>query len=204
MPWGPAPAALVRLSESALRVVVGGPTKGRLERILLGSVALPVVAHAHCPVVVVPAGTAVELPRRIVVGVDGSEVSCRAVEVALATAEVCGASVTCVLGWHVEVHEGVVVTERSSDRWAAVEQRYLDLGHRTLDPVAVHHPSVDVTITVRHGGPDTAVLEAATELDADLVVVGSRGVGGFRGLLLRPRVSRRVVERADRVVVVVH
>jgi nucleotide-binding universal stress UspA family protein len=203
VPWGPAAAALVRLSEGALRVVVGGPTKGRLERILLGSVALPVVAHAHCPVVVVPAGTAVETPRRIVVGVDGSEVSGRAVEVALATAEVCGASVTCVLGWHLEVHEGVVVTERSSDRWAAVEQRYLDLGHRTLDPVAVHHPSVDVDVAVRHGGPDAAVLEAASELDADVVVVGSRGLGGFRGLLLGS-VSRRVVERADRVVIVVH
>ena len=164
---------------------------------------LPVVAHAHCPVVVVPAGTAVETPRRIVVGVDGSEASGRAVEVALATAEVCGASVTCVLGWHLEVHEGVVVTERSSDRWAAVEQRYLALGHRTLDPVAVNHPSVDVTVTVRHGGPETAVLEAADELDADLVVVGSRGLGGFRGLLLGS-VSRRVVERAHRVVVVVH
>ena len=50
-----------------------------LERILLGSVVLPVVAHAHCPVVVVPAGTAVETPRRIVVGVDGSEASGRAV-----------------------------------------------------------------------------------------------------------------------------
>ena len=56
---------------------------------------------------------------------------------------------------------------------------------------------------MRHGGPETAVLEAADELDADLVVVGSRGLGGFRGLLLGS-VSRRVVERAHRVVVVVH
>lgn len=203
VPWGPAAAALVRLSDGALRVVVGGPAKGRLERILLGSVALPVVAHAHCPVVVVPTGTTVTTPRRIVVAVDGSEVSGRAVELALSTAEVCGAAVTCVLGWNVEVHEGVVVTERSSERWAAVEERYSTLGHRTVDPVAARHPSVDVSVAVRHGSPAKAVLEAADELDADLVVVGSRGLGGFRGLLLGS-VSRRVVEHAHRVVVVVH
>ena len=203
VPWGPAAAALVRLSDGALRMVVGGPARGRLERILLGSVALPVVAHAHCPVVVIPAGTTVTTPSRIVVGVDGSEVSGRAVELALSTAEKCGATVTCVLGWNLEVHAGVVVTERSSAHWAAVEQRYASLGHRTLDPVAARHPGVDVTVAVRHGSPAKAVIEAAAELGADLVVIGSRGLGGFRGLLLGS-VSRRVVENAGCVVAVVH
>ena len=101
------------------------------------------------------------------------------------------------------MHEGVVVTERSSERWAAVEQRYTDLGHRTLDPAAVRHPGVTADVVVRHGSPARAVVEAAAELDVDLVVVGRRGLGGFRGLLLGS-VSRRVVEHAGRVVIVVH
>ena len=86
VPTGRAAAALVRLSDGALRMVVGGPARRHLERILLGSVALPVVAHAQCPVIVVPTGTTVATPHHVVVGVDGSERSGRAVEYALRTA----------------------------------------------------------------------------------------------------------------------
>ena len=108
-----------------------------------------------------------------------------------------------MLAWNLEIHEGVVVTERSSERWAAVEERYSSLGHRTVDPAAARHPGVSVDILVRHGPVARAVVEVAAELDADLVVVGRRGSGGFRGLLLGS-VSRRVVEHAGRVVLVVH
>jgi len=203
VPWGPPAAALVRLSEGAARLVVGSPARGRLERALLGSVALPVVAHAHCPVAVVPSGTVVGPPRRVLVAVDGSETGDRAVELAFDIAEAASARVTCVLGWHLEVHEGVVVTEPSSHRWAAVEQRYSELGHEVVDPVAARHPGVDVDVVVRHGPPARVVVETAVDVDADLLVVGSRGQGGFRGLLLGS-VSRRVVEHAGRVVLVAH
>ena len=201
VPWGPPAAAVVGFSEGAERVVVGAPGRGRLERILIGSVALPVVAHAHCPVVVVPVGTEVVPPRRIVVGVDGSEGSSRALEVAFTTADANGSEVVVVLGWNLEVHEGVVVTEPGSERWVAVEERHSARLHRVLDPVAARHPDVRVQVHVRHGAPARAVLEEAAERDADLVVVGSRGLGGFRGLLLGS-VSRQVVQRAGRVVVI--
>ena len=203
VPWGPPAAALVRLSENAARIVVGAPARGRLERILLGSVALPVVAHAHCPVAVVPSDTVVTMPQRILVAVDGSDASSRAAELAFSIADGSGAVITCVLGWNVEVQDGVVVTERSSSRWSAVEERYTALGHRVADPVAARHPGVPVDIVVRHGTPARAVVEVAVERDVDLVVLGRRGAGGFRGLLMGS-VSRRVVERAGRVVLVVH
>lgn len=201
-PWGPAAAAIVRLSADARLVVVGAPARGLLDRILLGSVALPVVAHAPCPVAVVPADTVVTAPTDIVVGVDGSERSGRAVELAMAMAEPTAARVTCVIGWNVEVVDGVVVTEPGSERWAAVEQRYAARAHHVVDPVAARHPEVPVSVDVRHGTASTVIREAAAELDADRVVVGSRGLGGFRGLLLGS-VSRRVLEHAGRVVVVV-
>jgi len=203
VPWGPPAAALVRLSENAARMVIGSPARTRLERILLGSVALPVVAHAHCPVAVVPAGTVVAAPERVLVALDGSEASGRAAELAFTAAQASGAAVTCVLAWSLEVDGGVVVTERSSSRWEAVEARYTDLGHRVADPAAARHPGVAVDVVVRHGSPARVVVELAAELDADLVVVGGRGLGGFRGLLLGS-VSRRVVEHANRVVLVVH
>jgi nucleotide-binding universal stress UspA family protein len=200
-PLETAAGALVRLSDGALRVVVGGPAKGHLEHMLFGSVALPVVAHAHCPVVVVPAGADISTPRRIVVGVDGSDASRHAVEFALRTAEMCGAAVTAVLVWHVEVEGGVVVTERSSERWAAVEHRYESLGHRVTDPASDRHPGVEVDIKVLHGSPAKTLVEVGH--GADLMVVGGRRRGGFRGLLLGS-VSRRVVEHAPCAVAVVH
>ena len=201
-PWGPAAAAIVRLSDDARLVVVGAPARGLLDRILLGSVALPVVAHAPCPVAVVPADTVVTAPTQILVGVDGSERSGRAVELAMTMAEGTPARVTCVIGWNLEVDDGVVVTEPGSERWAAVEQRYAARAHHVVDPVAARHPEVPVRVEVRHGTASAVIREAAAELDADRVVVGSRGLGGFRGLLLGS-VSRRVLEHAGRVVVVV-
>jgi nucleotide-binding universal stress UspA family protein len=181
--------------------VVGAPRKGPLERVLLGSVALPVVAHARCPVVVVPAGTHVEALTRLLVGVDGSDESGTAVQLALATARPAGAAVTCVIGWHLEVQDGVVVTERGSDRWRAVEERHVDRARRVVDPLAAAFPEVEVDVVVRHGPPSRVLVEAGAELGADALVVASRGLGGFRGLLLGS-VSRRVIEHAGRVVIV--
>lgn len=199
--WGSPAAAVLDLARGAVRLVVGAPHKNQLERVLLGSVALPVVAHAECTAVVVPAGTHVGPVRRLVVGVDGSPASARAVEVALTTAETCGATVTCVVGWHVEVQDGVVVTEPGSQRWAAVEARHRARAHEVVDPAAARHPEVNVEVAIRHGAPSRVLLEACSELDADALVVASRGIGGFRGLLLGS-VSRGVIEKAGRVVIV--
>ena len=201
--WGAPAAALVDLSEGAAWLVLGAPERSRLERALLGSAAFAAMAHARCPVALVPSGHAVAAPRRVVVGVDGSAGSARAVRLAVATAGAAGGTVTCVLGWTVEVIDGIVVTEPGSDHWKAVEERYTRLVHEAVDPVAAAHPDVPVEIVVRHGGPSQAVVEVADELGADLVVVGSRGRGGFVGLLLGS-VSRRVVERAGTVVAVAH
>ena len=201
VPWGPPATTLVRLSDGARRVVVGAPGHGRLQRLFMGSVALPVVAHAHCPVVVVPATAEIREPRLVVVAVDGSEGSAEAIDLALATAEATGAHVIAVLGWNLEVHDGVVVSEPGSPRWVAVEEHHAARVHAVLDPRAAARPGVSVEVLVRHGAPSRAVLEVAAEQDADLVVVGSRGLGGFRGLLLGS-VTRRIVQHTDRVVAI--
>ena len=185
-------------------MVVGAPARGRLGRTLLGSVAFPVVAGARCPVVVVPADAVVAPPRHLVVGVDGGEPSVRAVELALSIAkDAKGARVTCVLGWNLGGVGGAVVTEPSSEPWTAVERRLAVFGHRKVRPVAVRYPGIRVNIVTRYGSPARAVVDAAVDVDADLVVVGSRGLGGLRGRVLGS-VSRQVVERAQHVVIVVH
>jgi nucleotide-binding universal stress UspA family protein len=201
--WGSPAAALVGLSQHASWLVLGAPQRHGLERVLLGSVALAATSHAHCPVAVVPAGRPVRVPRRVVVGVDGSTGSARAARLALATAARTGGTVTCVVAWSVEVIDGVVVTEPGSEHWAEVEARYARLVRDVIDPIAADHPDVPVDVVVRHGSASRTVVEVAAERDADLVVVGSRGRGGFAGLLLGS-VSRGVVERAGTVVAVAH
>jgi nucleotide-binding universal stress UspA family protein len=193
---------LVRLSEQAHRLVIGAPAEGRLERLLAGSVTLPVVAHAGCPVVVVPAGTAVSPPKRIVVGVDGSEHSALAVEFAFSTAQACGASVECVLVSSLDASNGTAAIDHSSSGSPAAHSRGTDLLHRTVDPIAERFPEVPVGMDLCHGSHAKALVQAAADVEADLLVVGSRGRGGFRGLLLGS-VSRRVVAHAHCVVAVV-
>jgi nucleotide-binding universal stress UspA family protein len=201
--WGSPSAVLVDLSRGAAWLVVGAPVRTGVERILLGSVALAVVAHSHCAVAVVPTGYEGGAPRCVVVGVDGSPCSAHAVELALSVADAAGGDVTCVVGWSVEVVDGIVVTEPGTPAWRQVEDRYDAVVHEVVDRFARAHPDVAVDVVVRPGGAVAAVLDTATERHADLVVVGSRGRGGFAGLLLGS-VSRRVVERAATVVAVAH
>lgn len=183
--------------------MIGGSRTAHLERMLLGSVAVPVVAHARCPVVVVPDGTEVAAPSRILVGVDGSAGSAMAVETAFETAAASGSAVTCVMGWSAELSSGVVVFEPYAQEVAKVEADCLAVAHEVVDPVAARHRDVPVDVVVRHGNPADVVVKAAEEVGADLVVIGSRGHGGFVGLLMGS-VSRRVVDRAGRVVIVAH
>lgn len=203
VPWGPPGGALRDLSTHARRLVIGGSRAAHLERIILGSVAVPVIAHARCPVVVVPDGTEVAAPSRIVVGVDGSKGSLVAVEAAFETASTSGCPVTCVIGWSAELSSGVVVYEPYAQDVARVEADGLAVAHEVVDPVAARYTQVPVDVIVRHGSPADVIVEAAAEVGADLVVVGSRGHGGFVGLLVGS-VSRRVVDRAGRVVMVAH
>lgn len=200
--WGSPAGVLVGHAAKAKLLVVGSRPRGRIERAVLGSVALACVHHGRAPVVVVPTGTEVRVPRNVVVGVDGSPPSHRAADLALSVADGACAEVHCIVGWSVEVVDGTVVTEPGTDAWMTVQHRYTGVAQRSLELATSRHPGVQVSIDVRHAEPSRAVLEAAAEVDADLVVVGSRGFGGFRGLLLGS-VAKRVLEGAQSVVAVV-
>ncbi|MGG5259632.1 universal stress protein [Phycicoccus avicenniae] len=188
-------AVLVGLSERAT-VVVGTSSHDRLERLVMGSTALAVVAHGHGTVVVVPESLPPVEPHRVVVGADGSEAGARAVAHAVQEAASVGGRVSAVTAWTVEVEDGVVVSEPGSERWGRVEAR---LAAATRDALAAAHaarPEVPVDVVVRHGKPATVLLEVAREADADLLVVGRRGRTGIGGLLMGS-VSRSVAMRTS-------
>ena len=140
-----------------------------------------------------------EKRQRIVVGVDGSEVARGALRWALAEARLRGAVVQIVHAWHnpYVAMTGFPVSENAIE---SVEEG----ARRVLDDVAASAASEAQGVTIEpslvSGPPATSLLDAAQ--GADLLVVGSRGHGGFTGLLLGS-VSQQVVHHAPCPVVIV-
>lgn len=173
---GDAAAVLVEKSRRARLVVLSEWCQGGLADLLVGSISSAVSAHAHCPVVVVRAD---RLPAGgpIVVGYDGSDRAELAVEFAIAQAAGQGASLRLVQAWKSPARwesPGVDPQER-----IAVQQADLnEVTSRWQD----RYPQLQASaqVVVRPAGK--ALIEASQ--GARLVVVGSRGHGSFRGLLL--------------------
>ncbi len=198
----PAAAALVVASATADSVVVGSRGHGTIGRAIVGSTSMQVATHAACPVVVVR-----EVPRvldaipRVVVGVDGSAVSTEAVAYAFAQASMRGLGLTVVHAWHLDAVGGVVAAARSSEtEWQRLVQEEYALTSESLAGWCEKYPDVDVrNHVVRQHPVDALVSESRS---AELVVVGSRGHGGFRGLLIGS-VSQGVLHRVHCPVAVV-
>lgn len=201
LPTGSPSGALLAAAEGARVLVVGSARKNRAERIVLGTTSLSVVAHAPCPVVLVPENASTSGDGRVVVGIDGSEHSRLAFQHALDAAALRGRTVTTVTSWNVEVENGVVVTEPGSPEWEAVDARYRAMAERTIAEARAAHPDITVEVEVRHGRAADSLVEVAE--GADLLLVGSRGRGGFRGMLLGS-VSQRVLALATCPVAVLH
>jgi len=196
------PAVLRDASEHARLLVVGSRGRGGFTGLLLGSVSIAVAAHAHCPVVVVRIpidGDAARSDRPVVVGVDGSPASARAVDFAFEEAASLGRPLVAVHAWEMPSMMGPVppwTTEEIED----VRMAEKVLLSESLAGHAERFPDVVVRPVAQRSGPTPLLLAAAQ--DAELLVVGSRGRGGFRGLLLGS-VSQAVVHHATCPVVVV-
>ena len=118
----------------------------------------------------------------IVVGLDGSEGSVKALRFAIEEARIRGGEVKAVCAWHVPpiaYEGGWVPSPLDIEDFPKSAQAALD---KNIAEVAAGESGVEVTPVVREGlAAEVLVAEAR---DADLLVVGSRGLGGFRGLLL--------------------
>jgi nucleotide-binding universal stress UspA family protein len=140
-------------------------------------------------------------PGRVVVGVDGSDPSLRALRWAARQAAVTGSNLEVVTAWTFPEHAaplGVVPKVPWPDELLAQAQETLD---RLLDEVLPDRDKDRVHATVRRGSAAPVLLEAAR--DADLLVVGSRGRGEFTELVLGS-VSDSCARHAGCPVVVVH
>ncbi|RFS83539.1 universal stress protein [Actinomadura spongiicola] len=194
----PAPASLIEASRSADLIVLGPRGLGGFAGLVLGSVGAQVAAHAACPVIIVRGALDQgQTPGRVIVGVDGSAASRAALSMGFAEADARGLSLSAVVAWDPVSAKGLPPLVDESGLREATETALA----RLMIPLRELHPGVDVKIAVVIGAP-REVLIAASE-GASLLVVGSRGLGGFRGLVLGS-VGHALVHHAPCPVAVVH
>lgn len=189
--------ALEEASTRASLVVVGTRGRGRVLGTLLGSTAFAVTTHAVCPVVVVTHVSAPPGPERgVVVGVDGSESAMHAVEAAVDVALEAGAPLTVVAAWEAPPPDPwgpPAGFERLADATSAREKVAVSAVEAAVDHARDRAPDLAVDSAVIEGRPETVLAGAATQ--AGLLVVGARGRGDLKALLLGST-SRAVLHHA--------
>ncbi len=138
-----------------------------------------------------------DAPRRIVVGVDGSGASVRALRWALEQGRATGATVEAVNAWDLPSSMGYGPAMIGNQDFAGAARRSLAA---IVDGLAAEYPDVTVEQRVLRGHP-AAVLTSEAE-GADMLVVGSHGYGGFAGAVLGS-VSQHCVQHGNCPVMVV-
>ncbi len=175
----PTVPALEREARDAAVLVLGSRGLGGFTGLVIGSTAVTLVTRATCPVVVV------REPGQggpVVVGVDGTPASEAAIAFAFAEASARDAELVAVHTWTDLLLEVAFAGEPEVlDVTRVAEEAHEVLGER-LAGWQEQYPDVHVTREVVHERASRALLRRSE--GARLVVVGSRGRGGFRGLLL--------------------
>jgi nucleotide-binding universal stress UspA family protein len=205
--------ALIQASADASMVVVGSRGRGGFAGLSIGSTAAQTAAHAGGAVLVVRPidGEPVSdtdtqppavFPRPVLVGVDGSSTSESAIAFAFEEAALRRVPLLAVyVWWLLPTHTLGPDLPRPDGFDAAREEAHRMLAE-LMSGWAAKYPDVSLQLRPVQGmNPSHELVEASR--DAGLVVVGSRGRGGFAGLLLGS-VSRDLVGHAHCPVAVVH
>ena len=177
-----AAAALRQESEDAGLTVVGSRGAGRLTGVILGSVALTIASDNPAPVAVIHRHDPIDPTGPVVVGVDASPSSAGAIALAIEEAALRNTGLVAVHSWNdfvidQEFPELPLVVDLD-----AIEQEEYALLSEQLAGWQDKYPDVQIQHNVVRRRPTHALLDASKH--AQLLVVGSRGRGGFTGLLL--------------------
>lgn len=179
---GPAAAVILEHARDASLVVVGSRGRSGLRGMLLGGTSRQVATHCKAPTIVVrdpdPAGDSV------VVGVDGSPDSVRALAFAFDYASRAGLRLVAVHTWDVPPIGAItgVPSPEPPEMVRTIANNEARAALQELAGFGDRYPDVPVEHRILRGSPvKTLVSESA---GAALVVIGSRGRGGFTGLVL--------------------
>ena len=191
---------LIAMAQDASLVVLGSRGHSRVGELFVGSVSQHLAGHAPCPVAVIrPLPSDTRAATRIVVGLDGSPAGEEALAFACRRARMTGEKVSAVRG----ADYGPVPLDwrggmpQELGRFLEEEEQQLAT---SMAAARAAHPDVEIDSELIALAPGEALVE--TSQHASLVVVGSRGLGAFAGMLLGS-VSHDVLHRAHCPVVVV-
>lgn len=193
---------LVDFSSEADMLVVGCQGQGTVSRALLGSVSSGVLRRAHCPVAVIHDGDRVatrSADAPVLVGLDGSPTSDLATDIAFDEASRRRVGLVALHAWSDLSELGPPGIGWSPAEWLEIHERE---DHSLAEQLAAwqkRYPDVAVSRLVVCDQPARQLIENSES--AQLVVVGSRGRGGFAGMLLGS-VSRAVVNSSRTPVIV--
>ncbi|WP_433258124.1 universal stress protein [Streptosporangium sp. CA-135522] len=181
---------LQREAADAEQLVLGSRGRGGFTGLLLGSVSLALAGHVAVPVVVVR-GDQERTYDEVVVGFDASSHSAAPLEYAFEEAVRRGARLHAIHTWQMPV------TGQGAAVYAPLIEEISEAGQRraadTLAPWRDKYPQVKVEETAVYGHPVAVICEASQT--ADLVVVGSRGLGRL-GAAVLGSVSHGVLHHA--------
>ena len=171
---------LLEASADARLVVLGSRGLGGFSGMLTGSTVVAMVARGRCPVVVVRGGGRENGP--VVVGVDGSPANEPAVAAAFEEASSRGADLVAVHSW-LSVSAGTAHTlgQQLLSDFDGLEANERELLAERLAGWQEKYPDVAVRRVVARDHPVRCLLDHSA--DAQLLVIGSRGRGGFSGML---------------------
>jgi nucleotide-binding universal stress UspA family protein len=192
-------------ADSAELLVLGARGSGGFARLRLGSTAVQVLELTSGPVVVVREPDAEVMPGpaagEVVVGVDGSELSHRAARFGFGEAALRGTGLIVVHAWTRPWHPALRSFEAPGGvDWSYLEPQAASILSESIAVARQDFPGVGVTERLIEGQPGDALLDASR--GAELLVVGSRGLGGLTGMVLGS-VSHGAVHHAHCSVLVV-
>ena len=182
-------------SRSAQLMVLGSRGLGGFASLLVGSVAVALSGHGHCPVVVVHSATRDGAPPAdgpVVVGVDGSELSDAALTFAFEEAAARGVPLVAVHTWQDVNTAGAWTMLPGTIDWDWLQAEEEKRLAERLAPWRDKFPQVEVRPVVKRDRPDRVLLSQG----AQLIVVGTRGRGAFTGLGLGS-VSQTLLHHAE-------
>jgi nucleotide-binding universal stress UspA family protein len=189
--------ALIEATKNAWMIVAGSQGLGAVGRLLLGSVTTGLVHYAHCPVAVIHSdeGATPDPGAPVVLGIDGSPASEAATALAFDEASRRGVGLVALHVW-----SDVGVFPILGMDWHDREKEAQEILAERLAGWQERYPDVHVERKLFCDKPSEWLLKESER--AQLVVVGSRGRGGFPGMLLGS-VSSAVAQSARVPVLVV-